>query len=374
MTNKERFIATVLFDKPDKVPFWPGGARESTLKMWHKQGLPEGEDWFSCIAKKLGIEAERIYADMMPEINFTMIPEFEEKLIEQKERTQIVQDWKGNICEIPNKYDVSYLRNPKDFVTRRWIKCPVESWKDWEQMKARYDADDPRRTLLNFEKDCELINKQDRLVVMEVSGVFWQLREWMGFENLCIAFIEKPNLIHDMIKFYGDFVSKMLEKLLRYAKLDYILICEDMAYKQKTMISPAMIREFILPTWRQWGEIIHNAGCPLYHVDSDGYIGELMPLWIEAGFQVNEPVEIAAGNDLKTYQEAYGNSMAYMGGVDKRAIAKGGEAIIKQIEMLRPVVQRGGYIPICDHALPSDVSWPNMIEYCKLLAKLTGWL
>ena len=42
--------------------------------------------------------------------------------------------------------------------------------------------------------------------------------------------------------------------------------------------------------------------------------------------------------------------------------------------MLKPVVQRGGYIPICDHGIPNDVSWPNMIEYCKLLAKLTGWL
>ncbi len=195
----------------------------------------------------------------------------------------------------------------------------------------------------------------------------------MGFENLCIAFIEQPDLIHDMIKFHGDFVSKMLETLLKYVKVDYIMINEDMAYKQKTMISPAMIREFILPTWHQWGEIIHNAGS-ICDLDSDGYIGELIPLWIEAGFRVNEPVEIAAGNDLKTYQEAYGNSMAYMGGVDKRVIAKGGKDIIEQIEMLKPVVQRGGYIPICDHGIPTDVSWQNMIEYCKLLAKLTGWL
>ncbi len=58
MTNKERFIATVLFDKPDKVPFWPGEPREATQKIWRKQGLPEGEEWFSCIVKKLGIEVE----------------------------------------------------------------------------------------------------------------------------------------------------------------------------------------------------------------------------------------------------------------------------------------------------------------------------
>jgi hypothetical protein len=48
-----------------------------------------------------------------------MIPEFEEKVIERKERSQIVQDWKGNICEISNEFDIRYLRNAIDFVTRR---------------------------------------------------------------------------------------------------------------------------------------------------------------------------------------------------------------------------------------------------------------
>lgn len=74
-----------------------------------------------------------------------MNPEFEEKVLEVKEGSLIVQDWKGNICEISKAYDVTYLRWAKDFVTRRWIRCPVESWSDWEAMKSRYRADDPTR-------------------------------------------------------------------------------------------------------------------------------------------------------------------------------------------------------------------------------------
>ena len=27
-----------------------------------------------------------------------------------------------------------------------------------------------------------------------------------------------------------------------------------------------------------------------------------------------------------------------------------------------------------DHGVPSDVSWPNFVQYTKLLAKATGWL
>jgi hypothetical protein len=40
---------------------------------------------------------------------------------------------------------------------------------------------------------------------------------------------------------------------------------------------------------------------------------------------------------------------------------------------LRPVIDDGGYVPGCDHGVPSDVSWPNYVHYTGLLAKATGW-
>ncbi|HWP39971.1 MAG TPA: hypothetical protein VNL70_03520 [Tepidisphaeraceae bacterium] len=66
--------------------------------------------------------------------------------------------------------------------------------------------------------------------------------------------------------------------------------------------------------------------------------------------------------------------MAYRDGVDKRAIARGGAAIRAEIERLKPVIRAGGYIPSCDHGIPPDVSWPNFLDYCRLLAQATGWL
>jgi hypothetical protein len=41
---------------------------------------------------------------------------------------------------------------------------------------------------------------------------------------------------------------------------------------------------------------------------------------------------------------------------------------------LDPVIRAGGYLPSCDHGIPADVSWPNMIDYARLLAQATGWL
>jgi uroporphyrinogen decarboxylase len=134
-----------------------------------------------------------------------------------------------------------------------------------------------------------------------------------------------------------------------------------------------MVREFLMPTWRRWGEQVRAAGVPVYAIDSDGFVGELIPLWREAGFQVNDPVEVAAGNDLVAFRRQYGATMAYRGGVDKRAMAKGGAAIEREIERLRPVIAVGGYVPACDHGVPADVAWPDYLRYVDLLARATGW-
>lgn len=377
MNSRERYLATLLFQKPDRIPFSPGGPRESTLKAWHQQGLPEGVDWYRYLCKQIGIEYDPKRRGTGIGVNHRMIPEFEQKILEKKESSLIVQDWKGNICEIADDFDPSYLGGTggkMDFVTRKWIKCPVENRDDWEQMKKRYDPDDPARFPENFKETCRAAEKRDYVSSAGFSGVFWQLREWMGFENLCIAFIEQPDLVRDMIAFWEQFVATLLERVFDHTSLDSVRISEDMAYKEKAMISPAMTRQFILPAWRRWGDLAHKAGCPLYDMDSDGYVGELIPIWIEAGFNVNNPQEVAAGNDLPAYRKAFGKQMAYCCGVDKRAMARGGRTLKQEIERLEPVVRAGGYIPGCDHGIPADVSWPNMIEYGRLLASITGWL
>ncbi len=99
---------------------------------------------------------------------------------------------------------------------------------------------------------------------------------------------------------------------------------------------------------------MRGAGCPIYAMDSDGSVGQLIPVWIEAGINVCDPMEVAAGNDLVELRSAFGRKMAYRGGVDKRAIASGGDAIEREIERLSPIIENGGYIPGCEAARRAD--------------------
>ena len=378
MNERERFVNKLLFKKCDRIPLSPGTGRKSTRERWHKEGLPNHIN----DAYEITLEAYRQAGGTLelPKpgdtffVNERMIPEFEEKVIERKERSQIVQDWKGNICEISSEYPIEYLRDATDFVTRRWIKCPVESKNDWNHIKQRYNADDISRLPDNAEYLAARLNDRDYLITINLSGPFWQLREWLGFENLCMMFHDDPKFVHEMIDFWCEYIAKLMENTFKLFVPDLVHISEDMAYKKFSMISPTMCREYLLPAWKHWGNIIKTAGVKIYDIDSDGFIGELIPIWIEAGINCCDPIEVAAGNDIVRFRKDFGNEIAYRGGVDKRAIAAGGETIEREIERVLPVIEDGGFIPSCDHGVPSDVSWPNFVYYMKLLAKATGWL
>ena len=375
MTERERFVATLCFQRPDRIPFQPGDGRRSTLAAWHQQGLPTGvADYHGYVRASLGLPPPGTQPPVDPGLDFRMVPRFEEKVIERRPGTLVVQDWKGNVCEISDQYDVTYLRDAVDFVTRKWIRCPVRDRADWPDLARRYDPTDPRRFPADFTRRSGQLAGRDYPSVLGVPGPFWQLREWLGFETLCTMFLDDPDFIQEMIDFWRDFVSRMLERVLTGYVPDVLCISEDMAYKLKSMISPAMARRFLGPCWQAWAGQARAAGVPIIEMDSDGFVGELIPVWMEAGITCNSPQEVAAGNDLPAYRQEYGTKMAYRGGVDKRAMAKGGAALRREIERLRPAIQAGGYIPGCDHGIPPDVSWPHFVEYCRLLAQATGWL
>lgn len=375
MHDRDRVTAAMSFKPMDRVPLQPGGGRRSTRETWHRQGLPtDVQDPAEFAYRQAG--GQLPWPDNGPAfpVQERMIPQFEELVLEERPASRVVQDWKGNVCEIGREFSPEYLRNAIDFVTRKWIKCPVENRQDWANMQRRYDSNDPAR--LPDDPATLGARLKDRTWYLELhfSGPFWQLREWVGFENLCTLFYDDPALTAEMIRFWEEHVARLLERTLAVFTPDAVHLSEDMAYKEHSMISPQMAREFLMPTWKRWGEIVHKAGVPLYGMDSDGHIGELIPLWIESGMNFCDPIEVAAGNNIVDFRRRFGRNMAYRGGVDKRAMAKGGTVIEREIERILPVIRDGGYIPSCDHGVPSDVAWPDFVYYVKRLAEATGWL
>jgi hypothetical protein len=223
----------------------PGLGRESTRKRWYKEGLPKGMNGNEIVeyayqqaggTQALPKDGPGFY------INERMIPHFEEKVVEKGPRSQIVQDWKGNICEISNEFDLRHLRDAIDFVTRRWIKCPVESRDDWGDIKRRYNPSEPDRLPSDAKERAEKLKSRDYPITMHFSGPFWQLREWIGFENLCMMLCDDPAFISEMVEFWTEYIAELLRIAFEYIVPDCVHISEDMAYKDFSMVSPTSCR------------------------------------------------------------------------------------------------------------------------------------
>jgi uroporphyrinogen decarboxylase len=375
MNARERYRETILFGKPDKVPFAPGGGRESTLRAWRQQGLPEGVNFMDALYEILDIEKEHTQPQVSVGVSFQMIPTFEEKVLEHKDGHYVVQDWMGAITEISDTYDYTYIRSPKDFVTRKWHKFPVQTREDWENMKWRFNPDDPKRFPEDFDERCAKLKDRDYVASIHFNAPFWQLREWCGFEGLCTLMVDDSDFVMEMAGFWTEFVSATMAKILDRTTLDHIGTSEDMAYKEHSMISPTMARKFLQPAYDRWVSEGKAAGVEIFFMDSDGCIDDLIPIWIESGINVASPIEVAAGCDIVEYRRRFGKKMAYTGGIDKRAIAAGGKVMERELtRVVPPLIKDGGFIPGCDHGVPPDISWPNFVEYARLLAKMTGWL
>jgi hypothetical protein len=94
-------------------------------------------------------------------------------------------------------------------------------------------------------------------------------------------------------------------------------------------------------------------------VDSDGDVRKLIPLFLEGGVDGLLPFECQAGMDIVSI-------LIIAGGIDKRQIALGREAIDKELERKLPVMfKSGGYLPSLAHHVPPDISYDDFCYYVE---------
>jgi hypothetical protein len=216
LNERENFIASLSFGKPERIPFEPGWPRESTLRAWRQQGLGEKENWQEALMRTVGLLYSPPVQQVDPGVDFRLIPQFEEKVLDHRNEHWIVQDWMGAVTEISDRYDYTYIRTAKDFVTRKWHRFPVQAPRDWEDViRWRYDPAGSGRFSRDFSVRATRLKGRNYPLRLSVNGPFWQMREWCGFEGLCTFMIEDPGFVDEMAAFWKDFVTQVFGRLLK---------------------------------------------------------------------------------------------------------------------------------------------------------------
>jgi uroporphyrinogen decarboxylase len=176
-----------------------------------------------------------------------------------------------------------------------------------------------------------------------------------------------------MMEFYADFVIETSRPVLEKIPVDYFTLNEDFAMKSGPLLGPDLYREFILPHLKRMVAFFREHGTRYFAVDSDGDPTVLIPLMMDAGVDVAWPIERAANVSPQRWRKQFGKSLRLWGGVDKRELAKGPEAIRAHLREFIPLIEEGGFIPTVDHTVPPDVSWDDFRCYMDYkMALLSG--
>jgi hypothetical protein len=358
MNPRERYYRNLHFLPADRFSYSFGGPRQSTLDAWEYQGLRLDANWRQLVGEdpRAGLP-----------INNLPDPPFEEKTLRVEGDKRI---WIDNLGA--TRIDETHVATP-GFVTRRWLRFPVETRSDYEEMKKRHRPDTPGRVPAGYEEIRRKLAPANRreILSLTVQGPFWKVRDWVGFENLCLLCADDPDWVREMFDFACDFAIENLRGRIEGLEVDHVFVNEDMAYKHASMISPQMVRQLMFPGYRRLLDFLRAAGCRSIVVDCDGHIGQLIPLWIEVGFHGVWPCEIAALNDPIAYRQEYGADFALLGTIDKRALRFGFAQVKAEVLGKVPfLMAKGGYVPGVDHGVPPDVPVRNFFYLCELLKAL----
>jgi uroporphyrinogen decarboxylase len=276
--------------------------------------------------------------------------DFEPEVVDETDETILIRDGNGALLRRHKLHDS----------TPEHVGFKVTDRKSWGEYLKPLLKPDPRR--INFEqyrKAKEHAAEQKRFFAWAGLNVFELMHPVCGHENLLIGMALDPEWVIDMVNTYSTLIVELQEILFsKEGYPDGMFYYEDMGFKEKSFISPAMYKEIIQAGHKKTFGFAHSKNLPVI-MHSCGYVEPLLPGFIESGIDCLQALEVKAGMDLLKLHKAYGDNLSFMGGIDIRVLCTNDKkAIDEELEKKIPVVKNGyGYILHSDHSIPNTVNY-----------------
>ena len=240
---------------------------------------------------------------------------------------------------------------------------PVHSMDDWLRIKPHYQFSEDRFDA-HWEQEARQARKDGLVVSASIPGGFDEPRQLMGEEAACLALVEQPELIQDMLGTIGEMAFRVLDRVTRTVQLDQLNVHEDFAGKSGPLIGPRHILMFMKPYYRHIWDMLAERGTRLFSIDTDGNVDSVLPALLECGINVMLPMEPAAGMDIIKVRAQYGTRLAFVGGLDKHVLRRQQDEIVAELEYkVPPMVRSGGCLLGLDHRIPNGTPLKNYHFY-----------
>lgn len=293
-----------------------------------------------------------------------MCPPFEESVIEETETSKIIINPDGLLAEVPKD---GHNTIP------HFLKSSIVTPEDWKKCKEeRFIRDDPRR-----KADIDKIKKQhpadrDYPLGVHCGSMIGKIRDILTFEGLAYACYDYPDMVEDMVETCCVLTEDFLDQVLPHIDFDFACGWEDICFKNGPIVSIDFFKNVVVPRYKRISKKLRSYGIDIWYTDCDGDVRPLIPFFLEGGINCLFPFEVNSSGHPADVLNEYGNELRIMGGVDKMQLGEGKDAIKAYLETLAPLVERGGYIPFCDHRCPPNVAPEDYLYYLDLKEKMFG--
>lgn len=339
-----------------------------SLEAWAEQGMPQNAD----LAELFDYEPSGSHSlGQLGWCEAGLCPIFETQVLEDRGDYELVQDFAGR--------HVLYFKGRRSGFMPEYVDHPVKDQQTFEEeILWRMDPTSPERyeDLEDRMAAAQEAAGRGMMITQNLVGGYMYLRSLMGPEELLYAFYDMPDVVHACMTAWFELADAVIARHQQYVTLDEFFLAEDICYNGGPLISPAMMRAFLFPYYQQLVTNIKarqlDPDRHLYvHVDTDGFADPVIPLYREAiGLDTMSPFEVAAGCDVLRTAQQYPN-LAIFGGIDKRVLASGRDAIDAMLDRIIPPMRaRGGFIPTCDHGVPEEVPYEDYRYYRRRVVEM----
>jgi uroporphyrinogen decarboxylase len=188
----------------------------------------------------------------------------------------------------------------------------IESWEDFEKYPWPTAKDED---FAAYEYVAAHMPDGMGLITCHAGGPLEHLTGLMGYEPLCIALYEQPDLVRAVIDRIEQCVTPYVQRLLKLPRMIAYFQGDDMGFRTGPLLGPDHLRKYTLPVHKRFAALTHAAGLP-YFLHSCGRTEDIMPDLIDdVKIDGKHSVEDAI-MPVQEWKRRYGDRIGIIGGVD----------------------------------------------------------
>ncbi len=364
-THRERVLAALNHEEPDRVPIDFGGAYATTIYFSAYENLKKH---LGVVESEMGISTKRGRTALVDE---TILRRFDIDV-----RGLRLGAYEGG----PNQEDIDE-DNYRDEWGVVWTKTgthpyittdgpfynKVPTIEDLER-HSWPDPDNPGLYRGLSERAEALRRDTDYAIILNLRlGIVHEGQFLRGYGDWLKDLYKRPEFANLLMEFTGGYCRKVVENSLKAVgdNVDIVWFGDDMAIQESTLFDPKIYRQLIRPHQERTISMVKALADVKVVFHSCGAIAALLDDLIGIGVDAINPVQVGAkGMDPAGLKERFGDRLAFWGGIDTQRILPFGTQDDVRAETRRIIDilgKGGGYVLNSVHNIQPEVPPENIV-------------